>query len=59
MDRKICIDRARNQVLYRMEVAALTKGGKTAIQGIIAEIDSATGKAVSIRRINETWQPVA
>ena len=53
MDRKICLDRARSHVLYRMEVAVPKEGGKTAIQGIIAEIDGATGKAVSIRRINE------
>jgi metallophosphoesterase (TIGR00282 family) len=53
MDRKICLDRARNQVLYRMEVAAPTEDGKTAIQGILAEVDSVTGKAVSIQRINE------
>jgi metallophosphoesterase (TIGR00282 family) len=57
MDRKICLDRARNQVLYRMEVAAPGEGGKTAIQGIIAELDSDTGKAVSIRRINENPAP--
>ena len=50
MDTKICMDRARNQVLYRMEVAA--PGCKTAVQGIIAEIDAETGKAVSIRRIS-------
>ena len=49
MDSKICLDRARNQVLYRMEVAA---EGETAIQGIIAEIDFETGKALSIKRIN-------
>jgi calcineurin-like phosphoesterase len=54
MDRKICLDRARNQVLYRMEVAAPGESGETAIQGIVAEIDGATGKAVSIRRINTT-----
>jgi metallophosphoesterase (TIGR00282 family) len=53
MDQKICLDRARNQVLYRMEVAALKEGKKTAIQGIIAEIDGDTGKALAIRRINE------
>jgi metallophosphoesterase (TIGR00282 family) len=53
MDRKICLDRARNQVLYRMEVAVRGENGKTAIQGIIAEVDRAAGKAVSIRRINE------
>jgi metallophosphoesterase (TIGR00282 family) len=50
MDKKICIDRARNQVLYRMEVAAPTEG-KAAVQGIIVEIDFETGMALSIRRI--------
>jgi len=50
MDPKICLDRARNQVLYRMEVAA--SGDRTSVQGIIAEIDSETGKAVSVKRIS-------
>ena len=49
MDTKICLDRARNQVLYRMEVAP--PGGKTAVQGIIVEIDVETRKAVSIKRL--------
>ena len=49
MDTKICLDRARNQVLYRMEVAA--PGGKTDVQGIIVEIDAETRKAVSIKRL--------
>jgi len=57
MDSKICLDRARNQVLYRMEVAAgdmmtAGSGGKTSVQGILAEIDTETGKAVSIKRIS-------
>jgi metallophosphoesterase (TIGR00282 family) len=52
MDPKICLDRARNQVLYRMEVAAPGTEGKTAVQGVLAEIDSETGKAVSIKRIS-------
>ena len=52
MDPKICLDRARNQVLYRMEVAAPTAEGKSAIQGIIAEINVETRKAVSIKRIS-------
>ena len=52
MDRKICLDRARNQVLYRMEVAPAGEAGKTAVQGIIAEIDAETRKAVSIKRFN-------
>jgi metallophosphoesterase (TIGR00282 family) len=47
MDRKICLDRARNQVLYRMEVAS---AGKADVQGIVAEIDAETRKAISIRR---------
>ena len=50
MDTKICLDRARNQVLYRMEVAAPDSAG--AIQGIIAEIDGDTSRAISIKRIS-------
>jgi len=49
MDPKICIERARKQVLYHMEIAPSDKPGK--MQGIIAEIDAETGKAVSIKRI--------
>jgi calcineurin-like phosphoesterase len=48
MDPKICLDRARNQVLYRMECAE----GTGMIQGVMAEIDEKTGKAVSITRIS-------
>jgi calcineurin-like phosphoesterase len=48
MDTKICLDRAKDQVLYRMECAA----GAGIIQGIIAEIDQDAGKALSIKRIN-------
>jgi metallophosphoesterase (TIGR00282 family) len=51
MDTKICLDRARNQVLYRMEVAGASSEGKTAVQGIIAEIDAESRKAVAIRRL--------
>ncbi|MCL2380647.1 MAG: YmdB family metallophosphoesterase [Treponema sp.] len=51
MDTKICLDRARNQVLYRMEVAAATEGCRTAIQGIIVEFDGDTRKALSVKRI--------
>ena len=51
MDPKICLDRARNQVLYRMEVAPPVKDGKTEVQGIIVEIDQESRKAISIRRI--------
>jgi metallophosphoesterase (TIGR00282 family) len=51
MDTKICLDRARNQVLYRMEVAGASSEGKTAVQGIITEIDAESRKAVSIKRL--------
>jgi metallophosphoesterase (TIGR00282 family) len=54
MDAKICLDRTRKQVLYRMEPAAEQQiDGKSnaVVQGIIAEINAETGKAVSIRRI--------
>jgi calcineurin-like phosphoesterase len=47
MDPKICLDRARNQVLYRMECA----GGEGSVQGVMAEIDGETKKTVSIARI--------
>jgi 2',3'-cyclic-nucleotide 2'-phosphodiesterase len=51
MDTRICLDRARNQVLYRMEVAGPSSEGKTAVQGIVAEINAESKKAVSIKRL--------
>jgi calcineurin-like phosphoesterase len=51
MDTKICLDRARNQVLYRMVVAGASSEGNTAVQGIVAEIDAESRKAVAIRRL--------
>ncbi|MCL2192331.1 MAG: YmdB family metallophosphoesterase [Treponema sp.] len=53
MDSKICLDRVRKQVMYRMEPAKDQEDGKsrTQIQGIVAEIDAESGKAVSIRRL--------
>jgi 2',3'-cyclic-nucleotide 2'-phosphodiesterase len=54
MDTKICLDRTRKQVLYRMEPAVNHQAGDKCngeVQGIIAEIDTESGKAVSIRRI--------
>jgi len=52
MDPKICLERVRKQVLYRMEIAcAADATSKAELQGVIAEIDADTGKAVSIRRI--------
>ncbi|MDR0289423.1 MAG: YmdB family metallophosphoesterase [Treponema sp.] len=50
MDSKICLDRMRKQVLYRMEPAADQPGGAV-VQGIIAEINAETGKAVAVRRV--------
>jgi len=49
MEPQICLDRVHKQVLYHMETAVPKKTGH--MQGIIAEIDSNTGKAVSINRI--------
>jgi calcineurin-like phosphoesterase len=49
MDRTICLDRARNQVLYRMECA---KDGPCAVEGVLAEIDQDTGRALRLLRIN-------
>lgn len=51
MDTKICLDRARNQVLYRMEIAVPAEGDTTAVQGIIVEIDGQSRKALAIRRL--------
>ena len=62
MDTKICMERMRKQVLYRMETAALPAAlsadtpntgadSGIAVQGIIAEIDAGSGKAVSVKRI--------
>jgi calcineurin-like phosphoesterase len=52
MDRKICLDRSRTQVLYRMECARPGLGGAV-IRGIVAEIDGKTRGTRSIRRIGE------
>ena len=55
MDPKICIERVRRQVQYQMELAQLNyyeadiNSGQ--MQGVIAEIDTDTAKAVSIQRI--------
>jgi metallophosphoesterase (TIGR00282 family) len=53
MDAKICLDRTRKQVLYRMEPAAdnSPNGESGCVQGIIAEFNAETGKAVSVKRI--------
>jgi metallophosphoesterase (TIGR00282 family) len=51
MDEKICLDRARNQILYRMECAKPGPGHAPAIQGLFAELDRDTGKALALERI--------
>jgi calcineurin-like phosphoesterase len=48
MDKTICLNRARNQVLYRMECA---KEGSCAIEGVLSEIDRDTGRSLCLRRI--------
>jgi calcineurin-like phosphoesterase len=48
MDKTICLDRVRNQVLYRMEC---TKDGPCAIEGVLAEINQDTGQTLGLRRI--------
>jgi calcineurin-like phosphoesterase len=48
MDKTICLDRARNQVLYRMECA---KDGPCTVEGVLAEIDQNTGRALNLLRI--------
>jgi metallophosphoesterase (TIGR00282 family) len=51
MDKKICLDRVRTQILYRMEVAKASGDSDCAIRGLIAEIDPQTARAVSVKRI--------
>ena len=49
MDPNICLNRMRKQVMYQMEPARANN--KEKMQGIIAEINSSSGKAISIKRI--------
>jgi len=49
MDIKICQDRFRRQVQYQMKPAVSAKQGE--LQGVIAEIDADTGRAVEVKRI--------
>jgi metallophosphoesterase (TIGR00282 family) len=51
MDTEICLARARTQVLYRMTCAAPSGRQAPEIQGILAEIDGETGRALSIKRL--------
>ena len=51
MDTKICLERINKQVLYHMEPAASQQNSNAEVQGIIAEIDADTGRALTVRRI--------
>jgi metallophosphoesterase (TIGR00282 family) len=51
MDARICLDRVRTQVAYRMQCAVPEGPADLALQGVAVELDTETGKAVSIRRI--------
>jgi metallophosphoesterase (TIGR00282 family) len=53
MDPKICLDRARTHILYRMACAQ----GASSVQGVVAEIDGPSRRAVSIKRINIPGEP--
>jgi metallophosphoesterase (TIGR00282 family) len=52
MDADICVNRAKSQIAYRMECARPDSEKDCAVQGVVAEIDSETGKALTIRRIS-------
>ncbi|MDR0587098.1 MAG: YmdB family metallophosphoesterase [Treponema sp.] len=52
MDAGICINRAKSQIAYRMECARPDSEQDCAVQGVVAEIDGETGRALGIRRIN-------
>ena len=50
MDPKICVERARKQIFFRMKPLE-ENDSKAEVHGIIAEINANTGKTESIRRI--------
>jgi len=52
MDLKICQERFNKQVQYQMKTAM--SGKPPQINGIIAEIDTDTGKALTVQRIKKT-----
>jgi len=54
MDKNICLNRVINQVLYRMEAASEKTETKASIQGIIAQIDKTSFKALSVKRFTCT-----
>jgi calcineurin-like phosphoesterase len=51
MDKTICLNRARNQVLYRMECA---KDGPAELEGVLAELDQESGHAAALRRVRSS-----
>ena len=54
MEPQVCLERAGRHILYRMVLAGTGESKHNAeavVQGLIAEIDCETGKAVSVRRI--------
>ena len=54
MDPQLCMERAARQIMYRMVPAGTGDADaarQSVVQGIFAEIDRETGKAVSIRRL--------
>jgi calcineurin-like phosphoesterase len=52
MDAGICINRVKSQIAYRMECARPDSEKDCAVQGVVAEIDGETGRALGIRRIS-------
>ncbi|MDR2740688.1 MAG: YmdB family metallophosphoesterase [Treponema sp.] len=52
MDTKICLDRAKTQILYRMEVAKASPSRPSLIKGVLVEIDKDSGRALSITRLS-------
>jgi calcineurin-like phosphoesterase len=50
MDAKICLDRLRTQIPYRLECAS----GTAALSGAVIAFDAATGKALSIEGFTRT-----
>jgi metallophosphoesterase (TIGR00282 family) len=51
MDKTICLNRARYQVLYRMECA---KEGPAALEGLLAELDEESGRVLALRRVSSS-----
>jgi metallophosphoesterase (TIGR00282 family) len=54
MDTKICLDRSRTQVLYRMEPARPDPNHVPLVMGAVVEIDRETRRALSITRISQS-----